>query len=132
MRPPALRPNTSPVTICFNASVWIREKYENFILSSYWKRGKYKIYTSSTQHHPTQPTHHNNSPQSSFVLLPRFGYEKSMKILYLPHIGNEESIKFYTFLVSNTRKVCNFLKWYINIQSKYINVQKVYQVHQYF
>ena len=45
----------SPATICFIASVWIREKYENFILSSYWKRGKYKI-----------------------LYFPRFQYEESM------------------------------------------------------
>ena len=49
------QPFTTPVTICFIASVWIREKYENFILSSYWKRGKYKI-----------------------LYFPRFQYEESM------------------------------------------------------
>ena len=50
MRPPALRSNTthspqqlSPATIRFIASVWIREKYENFILSSFPIRGKYVI-----------------------------------------------------------------------------------------
>ena len=66
MRPPALRPNsirhnpfTTPVTICFIASVWIREKYENFILSSYWKRGKYKILYFLD----TTPSDKTNSPQ---------------------------------------------------------------------
>ena len=66
---------------------------------------------------------YNNSPQPPFVLLPRFGYEKSMKILYFPHIGNEEGIKFYTFLVSNTRKVCHFLK----CQEVYQYSKQVYQ-----
>ena len=69
-----------------------------------------KFILYSTQHHPRQSTHHNNSHQPPFVLLPRFGYEKSMEILYFPRIRNEESIKFYTFLVSNTRKVCHYLK----------------------
>ena len=81
-----------------------------------------------------------------------------MKILYFPHFQNEESIKFYSFLTSNTKKVCHYLKYqevyqyskqlyqvhqyfekyiniykkkYINIQNKYIDIRKVYQVNQY-
>ena len=49
----------------------------------------------AVQHHPTQPTHHNNLPQSPFVLLPRFGCEKSMKILYFPRSQYEESMSLF-------------------------------------
>ena len=67
-------------------------------------------------------------------MLPRFGCEERMKILCFPRFQNEESIEIYNFLVSNTREVCHYLKCqkYINIQSKNISVQKVYQIHQYF
>ena len=72
MRPrrPPLRPKTirhnpltqqlSPATICFIASVWIREKYENFILSSFPKRGKNKN-----------------------LYFPRFSYEESMSLFQM-------------------------------------------------
>ena len=57
-----------------------------------------------------------------------------MKILYFPRFQNEKGIELYTFLVSNMGKLCHYLNCqkYINIQSKYINVQKVYQVHHIF
>ena len=78
---------------------------KNDILSSYWKRGKYKI-----------------------LYFPRFQYEESIKFSYFSRIQTEaikqmvagesccgelvvsdgvvsRKYKFYTFLVSNTRKV---------------------------
>ena len=130
MRPPALRPNTSDTTHSPPQSPFVlmpRFGYEKSMKILYFPRiGNEESIKFILPRHNT--IRHNQltttaPPQPPFVLLPRFGYEKSMKILYFPHIGNEESIKFYTFLVSNTRKVCHFLK----CQEVYQYSKQVYQ-----
>ena len=116
MRPPALQPNTirhnpftTRVTICFIASVWIREKYDNFILSSYWKRGKYKILYFLY----TTPSDTTNSPQQlspatiCFIasvwirekyenfILSSYWKRGKYKILYFSRFQYEESMSFF-------------------------------------
>ena len=81
----------SPATICFIASVWIREKYENFILvSSYWKRGKHKI-----------------------LYFPRFQYEETMSLFKMS--GSISIFKASISMFKKYTKYINIFKKYINL-----------------
>ena len=97
----------SPATICFIASVWIREKYENFILSSYWKRGKYKI-----------------------LYFPRFQYEESMSFFKMS--GSISIFKASISMFEKYTKYINIFKKYINIYNKkYINIYNMKYINIY-
>ena len=85
----------------------------------------------ATQHHPTQTTHHN-PPQPPFVLLPRFGYEKRMKIFYFPRFQNGESMSSFKMTGSISvfkASISMFKKCikYTSIFKKCINIYKTYQ-----